>query len=116
VGELIPVQSDSRPRAALLRVIDEARTIFAAIDELVTEIENLRGLVASLQRERDELRERCAQLSGECQREIERRTQVQEESAALFAEVRSLIANAKQKWATLEGSGLLPNSQSSHLP
>ena len=111
MDEVMPVRSDSGSRPALLGLIEEARTVFAAIADLVTENENLQGLVASLRRERDELRDRCAQLSRECQREVELRSQIQEESAALFAEVKGLVANAKQKFSALQGHGLISSGQ-----
>jgi len=75
----------SEPMAPLPRWVEDAREVLALVSGLITEHKELRNAVDALSRERDDLLEALKRLRQE------------EQADALLAEIKQLVADAKQK-------------------
>ena len=75
----------SEPMAPLPRWVEDAREVLALVSGLITEHKQLRNAVDALSRERDDLLEALKRLRQE------------EQADALLAEIKQLMADAKQK-------------------
>jgi len=71
--------------APLPRWVEDAREVLALVSGLITEHKQLRNAVDALSRERDDLLEALKRLRQE------------EQADALLAEIKQLMADAKQK-------------------
>jgi len=75
----------SEPVAPLPRWVEDAREVLALVSGLITDHKELRNAVDALSRERDDLLEALKRLRQE------------EQTDALLAEIKQLVADAKQK-------------------
>lgn len=87
----------SEPVAPLPRWVEDAREVVTLVSSLITEHKELRNAVDALQRERDDLREALKRLRQEHERQVWLHTSVEEQTGALLAEIKQLVADAKQK-------------------
>ncbi len=87
----------SEPVAPLPRWVEDAREVLAIVSGIITEDQELRNAVDALQRERDDLREALERLRHEHERQVWLHTSVEEQAGALLAEIKQLVADAKQK-------------------
>jgi predicted RNase H-like nuclease (RuvC/YqgF family) len=114
VDTTIPIPPNLETRALLGRWIENIRETFGAVNDILEENEHLRGIVAALQRERDELCERCAELSEHCQREAQLRADIEDPTGTVLAEIKRLITNAKEQRAAQEPRAFtIPSSPTS---
>ncbi len=91
--------------AAPPRWVEDAREVLALVRGLITEHRELRNAVDALQRERDDLREALERQRQEHERQVWLHTSVQEQTGALLAEIRQLVADAKQKRRVAQDTG-----------
>jgi chromosome segregation ATPase len=87
----------SEPLAPLPRRVEEAREVLALVSGLITEHEELRNAVDALRRERDDLCAALERLKQEHERQVWLHTSLQGQTGALLAEIKQLVAEAKQK-------------------
>jgi len=87
----------SEPVTPLPRWVEDAREVLALVSGLITEHKELRNAVDALQRERDDLREALKRLRQEHERHLWLHHSVEQQTGALLAEIKQLVADAKQK-------------------
>jgi len=87
----------SEPLAPLPRWVEDARKVRTLVSGLITEHQELRNAVDALQRERDDLLEALERLRQEHERHVWLHTSVEGQTGALLAEIKQLVADAKQK-------------------
>ena len=85
------------PVAPPPRWVEDAREVLALVSGLITEHHELRNAVDALRGERDDLLEALKRLRQEHERQVCLHTSVQEQIGALLAEIKQLVADAKQK-------------------
>lgn len=95
--------SKSQPVAPLPRWVEDAREVVALVSGFITEHQELRNAVDALQRERDDLREALKRLMQEHEQQVWLHTSVEEQTGALLAEIKQLVADAKQKRRVAQG-------------
>ncbi len=87
----------NEPVAPLPRWVEDAREVLAIVSGIITEHQELRNAVDALRRERDDLLEALKRLRQEHERHLWLHNSVEEQTGALLAEIKQLVADAKQK-------------------